>query len=295
MEDSLSQSINPRFPQSASLFRFCRDVLAMRRGTSRVMDQDVGALLEMDPADCSHWKKGKKHVRSVQAMQTLADRLQCDQFVVSAVATGVMDEVEALLEVKGHGAFAVDAALVEATCKELQRQHPDQWSRERERAVQAACVVDAVAIREMVAALHRECGVEEAPVFLPEIIGAVTTQHASFRIDQVPAGRESRPWYRFDAARQVGRLLMRAPGSPMAQGRSSLPVKLQDHLRQVEENIFALELLAPLRLVRAEIARSNAGRDIVDQLSERFWLSRAVINRRIRDAILYPASPDGLT
>ncbi len=286
MEESLFQSATSRFPQSASLFRFCRDVLAMRRGTSRIMDQDVGALLEMDPADCSHWKKGKKHIRSVAAIQTLAERLECDQSVVSAIATGIMDDVEALLEVKGHGAFELDAGLIESTCKELQRQHPDQWSRDRERAIRMACSLDAAAIQRMVAGIHRECGIEEAPVFLPEIVRAVTRENPGFQFEQIPEGRESRPWYRFEMARQLGRFLLRSAVAPMTQGRTGLPVRLQDHLRQVEENTFAMELLAPLRLVRQELARSDAGRDIIDQLAERFWLSRAVINRRVREAIL---------
>ncbi|NDE15856.1 hypothetical protein EBZ80_13085 [bacterium] len=261
-------------------------MLAIRRGTSRIMDQDVGALLEMDPADCSHWKKGKKHIRSVMAIQTLAERLQCDQSVVSAVATGQMDDTEALLEVKGHGAFELDAGLIESTCKEMQRQHPEYWSRERERAVRTACHLDAAAIQRLVAGIHRECGIEEAPVFLPEIVRVVTKENPGFQFELIPEGRESRPWYRFEMARQLGRLLLRSQAVSMTPGRSGLPVRLQDHLRQVEENTFAMELLAPLRLVRQELARSDAGRDIIDQLAERFWLSRAVMNRRVRGAIV---------
>lgn len=250
------------------------------------MDQEVGALLDLDPADCSHWKKGRKHIRSVQAMEALAAKLQCDQSVVSAVATGLMDDVEGTLEVRGHGAFEVDAGLVESICKELQRLHPDQWSRERERAMHAACVVDSVAIDTMVAAIHEQCGIHEAPVFMNELAVAVTRVDPGFRFDNIPEGRESRPWFRFEMARQLGRAFMRASGKfPSPPGRSGLPSRLQDHLRQVEENIFAMELLAPLRLIRAEIARADMSRDIIDQLSATFWLSRAVINRRIKEAI----------
>ena len=52
-----------RYPHSATLFRFCKEALEIRYdGNVKVIDQDVGAILGYDPADCSHWKKGKKNI-----------------------------------------------------------------------------------------------------------------------------------------------------------------------------------------------------------------------------------------
>ena len=51
-----------KYPHSANLFQFCRKVLDHKFGGIRVIDQDVGQILGFDPADCSHWKKGKKNI-----------------------------------------------------------------------------------------------------------------------------------------------------------------------------------------------------------------------------------------
>ena len=61
-----------KYPNSANLFQFCRKVLDHKFGGIRVIDQDVGQILGFDPADCSHWKKGKKNIRSIQAMKSIA-------------------------------------------------------------------------------------------------------------------------------------------------------------------------------------------------------------------------------
>ena len=115
-----------RFPESAALFQFCRAVLGIRRGSARIMDQDVGGLLDLDPADCSHWKNGKKQIHSVRALQSIASQLQCDDALVAAVATGLVDDVEAVFEARGYGAFAMDPAVLENTFSEMRRTHAGQ-------------------------------------------------------------------------------------------------------------------------------------------------------------------------
>ena len=49
-----------RYPNSVSLFLFCRHVLDHKFGGIRVIDQDIGQILGFDPADCSHWKRAKR-------------------------------------------------------------------------------------------------------------------------------------------------------------------------------------------------------------------------------------------
>jgi hypothetical protein len=58
-----------KFPSSVQLFKFCQKVLMHQRGT-KVRDQEVGAILNFNPSDCSHWKRGEKNVRSVFALAT---------------------------------------------------------------------------------------------------------------------------------------------------------------------------------------------------------------------------------
>lgn len=288
-----------RFPESASLFQFCREVLQVRRSLPRVLDQDIGGLLALDPADCSHWKRGRKQIRSIQAIETLAVALECDSNLVAGVATGQIDVAEAVLEVKGYGPFGIDQVFVNDTLRELQRHHPEQWSRDRERCIRDACEIDIGAIKELVKVIHERIGCCEAPVFIPELINGLSVM-PKVDLPEIPAGKESRPWFRFNAARAIGDQWLRGssvtvpatgkfPESVSIEfnidGRSSLPAPLAIHVREVELNQFALELLAPLSLVKAEVERCDTSQDLVDQLSESFWLSRSVMNRRIRDAI----------
>lgn len=273
-----------RFPESAALFQFCRAVLGIRRAGARVMDQDVGGLLDLDPADCSHWKNGKKQIHSVYALQSIASQLQCDDALVAGVATGLVDDVEAVFEARGYGAFAIEPSMLEDTFNEMRRVHASQWSREREGAISAACLIDRKAIERIVAAVHEKIGCSEAPVFLPEIARACP----GIEFKNIPAGQEYRPHYRFEMARQAGSVVLAQSTGYRPQGRSSLPHRLHEHVREVEQNLFALELLAPLSLVRAEIARAGLARDLVNHLSEVFWLPRPIMNRRIKDLISSP-------
>ena len=76
---TMKRSTEIKYPNSANLFQFCRKVLDHKFGGIRVIDQDVGQILGFDPADCSHWKKGKKNIRSIQAMKAIADHLGVDE------------------------------------------------------------------------------------------------------------------------------------------------------------------------------------------------------------------------
>ena len=82
----LKKEAELRYPHSASLFRFCRKILDHKYDGVRVIDQDIGQILGFDPADCSHWKKGKKNIRSIHAMKSIAGHLGIDEHLVADVA-----------------------------------------------------------------------------------------------------------------------------------------------------------------------------------------------------------------
>ena len=86
-----------KYPHSANLFQFCRKVLDHKFGGIRVIDQDVGQILGFDPADCSHWKKGKKNIRSIQAMKSIADHLEVDEKLIVDVASGEINASRSLI------------------------------------------------------------------------------------------------------------------------------------------------------------------------------------------------------
>ncbi|MEN9825187.1 MAG: hypothetical protein RI953_932, partial [Pseudomonadota bacterium] len=84
-----------RFPHSAVLFKFCLRVLETRRTDSKVHDQDVGNILDYNPSDTSHWKRGKKAVRSIFALEALSRELDVDVELIEDVASGALDFDEA--------------------------------------------------------------------------------------------------------------------------------------------------------------------------------------------------------
>ncbi|MBX9839356.1 MAG: hypothetical protein K2X69_13705 [Silvanigrellaceae bacterium] len=84
-----------RFPQSVQLFRFCFRVLELRQPNDKVHDQDLGSILNYNPSDTSHWKRGKKAIRNVQSLENLAKALDVDLEIIQDLADGLVDLDEA--------------------------------------------------------------------------------------------------------------------------------------------------------------------------------------------------------
>ena len=97
---------NNRFPHSAELFKFCKEVLNIRKNSSeKITDQDVGALLGFDPADCTHWKYGRKNIKSIQNLNQLANSLEIDPRNLIDISLGKNVLLDALIEYQGYGEF----------------------------------------------------------------------------------------------------------------------------------------------------------------------------------------------
>ena len=113
-----------RYPHSATLFRFCKQALELRyEGNVKVIDQDVGAILGYDPADCSHWKKGKKNIRALSTLRSIADHLSVDERLLIDIASGRMGLEEALFEYRGYGSFMLQGKSLDSLKKEFFRNH----------------------------------------------------------------------------------------------------------------------------------------------------------------------------
>jgi len=93
-----------KFPNSVQLFKFCQKVLMHQRG-AKVRDQEIGNILEFNPSDCSHWKRGEKNVKSVFALAKLAETLQVEAALVHDVASGNSNLDEAYFEFQETKAF----------------------------------------------------------------------------------------------------------------------------------------------------------------------------------------------
>src|SRR5690606_14899741 len=135
-----------------------RRVLDHKYGGIRVIDQDVGQILGFDPADCSHWKKGKKNIRSIQAMKNIAQHLGVDEKLVVDVAAGDVSDLEAYWEYTGYGYFDVDGKVLESAKKEYYRKNAGVWSKDKEQAFKNYFSADIDTINRKVKEIHEKVG-----------------------------------------------------------------------------------------------------------------------------------------
>lgn len=294
-----------KYPHSASLFQFCRRVLDHKFGGIRVIDQDVGQILGFDPADCSHWKKGKKNIRSIQAMKSIAEHLGVDEKLVVDVASGDLDDTEAFYEYSGYGAFSIDGKIFEAAKKDFYRRNAASWTKDKENEFKEYFSANEAAIDRVVAEIHARINFLEAPLYLPEIVAAynelnlvavdpsdasskagetmsplsVKRQGATTAISYL-AGSEMRPYMRYRIAKAMASHFLVGP-----EFKRDADTEFGQHLTDVQSNLFAAKILAPGGLIRKEMTQINVAKDVVAQLAEIFWVSKTFMNRRLKDIL----------
>ena len=145
-----------RFPQSAVLFKFCLKVLEARKPGTKVHDQDVGNILEYNPSDTSHWKRGKKAVRSIFALEALSRELDVDVELIENVASGAVDFDEAWF----------DFTEAEEESKVSKEHDGVLFSRERrDRQVLLEKIADSLAAK---------AGIQTVPVYVPELMASLS-------------------------------------------------------------------------------------------------------------------------
>ncbi len=291
-----------KYPYSANLFQFCRKVLDHKFGGIRVIDQDVGQILGFDPADCSHWKKGKKNIRSIQAMKSIAQHLGVDEKLVVDVASGEITDWEAFQEYTGYGEFVIDPKLFEAAKKDFYRKHANTWTIEKEQDFKCQFNLNEQQIDAIVQEIHETIKFNEAPLYLPEVIGAfpeiamrpyeegeaasspevrISNDEDRRFIVEYPMDVKMRPYIRYQIAKAMSHYFFSKAGI-------SLPDDLGDHGKhviEVQSNLFAAKLLTPANLLKKELANVNVAKDIVSQLAEIFWVSKTFMNGRLKEIL----------
>ncbi len=291
-----------KYPHSANLFQFCRKVLDHKFGGIRVIDQDVGQILGFDPADCSHWKKGKKNIRSIQAMKSIAKHLGVDERLIVDVASGEMTEWEAFFEYTGYGEFTPDPKVIELAKKDFYRRNASTWSREKEADFKRQFEINEPDINRLVIKIHEAISFHEAPLYLPEIVAAFpdlamrsmdaniekpetpinVLEDANGKITiEYPVDVKMRPFIRYRIARAMARYFLKKEGISISSDQGDHATYIND----IQANIFAAKLLTPAPLVRKELANLDASKDIVTQLADVFWMSKTYMNGRVKEIL----------
>ncbi len=285
-----------RYPNAAVLFKFCKEALEMRyEGNVKVIDQDVGAILGYDPADCSHWKKGKKNIRALATIRTIAEHLNVDDRLLIDITAGRVGYEEAVFEYKGYGAFALAGKHLENLKKEYFRNPAKYESESSGLTFEDLFDTNRPAVAEMVAKVLEKANIQEAPIYLPEIAKAYpcfVLEHnseleTSHQVVKSTDGlvttfkyktAESRPFMRYLMAKEFFKSLILSK-NPVAEKFAKSP----DEILDIQANMFVSMLLLPKNLLKHEVERIDSSFDIINQLAETFWVSKALMNQRLKD------------
>lgn len=297
----MKKTVENLYPHSATLFRFCKEALEIHYdGNVKVIDQDVGAILGYDPADCSHWKKGKKNIRALATLRSIADHLRIDERLLVSIASGKVDLQEAVFEYRGYGNFSLRERPLESLKKEYFK-NPAKWQTTSSgvRSFEDLFDVNRSAVAEMARQVLSLGKFEEAPIFVQEIFSlfpninlcADQTLAMPIQIDNndLPTrtctiryrDEEMRPYVRFLLVKELFKFLCSSEHS-LATNFVSETLTPQEVI-DVRSNIFAGLLLIPDHLLRRDVNNLDSSLDVVNQLTDMFWVSKALMNNRLRD------------
>ena len=286
------------YPHSATLFRFCKEALEIHyNGNVKVIDQDVGAILGYDPADCSHWKKGKKNIRALSTLRSLAEHLRVDEHLLVSIAAGKLSLQEAVFEFKGYGDFNLRERSLENLKKEFFK-NPSRWQSEGNvRTFEEVFNVDRRAVADIAKQVLQLGQFHESPIYVPEIftlfpsidLVMVTDLDEPFVVSRNGEGQamsctiryreaDMKPYVRFLLVKELFKFLC-VSQHPITAGLKSAPQEVLN----VQSNIFAGIILIPDYLLRQEVDNLDSTLDLVSQLTGTFWVSKALMNNRLRD------------
>ncbi|MFZ9520266.1 MAG: ImmA/IrrE family metallo-endopeptidase [Silvanigrellaceae bacterium] len=283
-----------RYPQSAELFKFCKEALNIKHAYEvKVIDQHVGAILGFDPADCSHWKKGKKNIKSLETVKAIAQHLDVSERNILDIIAGRSDVEEALHEYRGYGNSALSSKQID----DLKREYFKNTSKYQS-ALGVQGFEELIDLKREATVAYAEelllrARVDSLPVMVPEIFEVLdgslklvegTLQQANaLQVENINGATtltyragDMKPFLRFLIAREIGRHVL--------IGSHSLP-ELQP-LIDIRLNIFASALLMPSALIKTALRHSDPSCDLVEQLSVLFWVPRSVVSARLKDFIV---------
>ncbi len=283
-----------RYPNSATLFRFCKEALEIRyEGNVKVIDQDVGALLGYDPADCSHWKKGKKNIRSLSTFKSIAEYLHLDETILIDIVAGKIDLEEAVFEYKGYGNFSAKGSSFDSLRKDFFKS-PERWQKDgRTQSFEEIFQLHKKEISKTVERILQKMSNPETLTALPDLLSSFTnltfivdpklakpiqvTQEGTSTVLSVQS-LSMRPYVRFLAAKALFDFLC-AQRDPIL----SAELGATEELREVQANIFAGMLLVPHSMLKKEVTQLNCATDFIPQLAQRFGVSKALMTQQFRE------------
>jgi len=264
-----------KFPNSVQLFKFCQKVMMHQKG-GKVRDQEVGAILNFNPSDCSHWKRGEKNVRSVFALAKLANTLGIEIGLIHDVSSGVVNLEEAFFEyLESRNFKSIFADVSDRNSEEIARVRDSVFS--------------------FVATIQKECDFTTPPLYLPEVMGAfsfVSTQPVDMldklsRILRVKAGRYCIQFKKGDLKPQTRMSMVKDLARIVFEGERGRFPELGENkgLVDYEETLFTANLLVPKDMLIAEMSKLDSRRNMVSELATLFWAPKSLIGFQLQELL----------
>ena len=287
-----------KYPHSATLFRFCKRALEMRyAGNVKVIDQDVGSILGYDPADCSHWKKGKKNIKTLSILKSIAEHLSIDERLLIGITTGDIRLDEALFEYQGYGDFSFSDSNLESLKKDYFKS-PDKWPQGwtgEGKSFEEIFKINRLSLSELAENILEQVRPLSLPVSLKEVFGLFDTvklvhledeaevhKIESFQSDDKKRGMafhipKSEPSFmKFLAVKELYKHLCSTRNSAVKE-HSDFPLEVLE----IESNIFAGLVLVPEKELKESMSELDISQDLNKQLASRFGVSLALMNKRL--------------
>lgn len=272
----------PRFPESACLFRFCCEALQAQRG-ARIHDQDVGNILGYNPSDTSHWKRGKKAVRNIYALEKLAATVGVSSELIQDIADGLLSFDDAWFE------FEEILDL-----RRIQSAMTAELRLERQVRLQA--------LEQAAQGILGRSRIQTVPVFLPELIELfpyikIAPGELPERIARSLRGKpgayqikhrkgDMNAHTRMAIGRELARIILLCE-----RDKLGLPPR-SEFLENAEIVAFSQALLVPKNLLRTEVQKHHVRLDLVGTLAEAFWVPRSAIRSRLKDLFIENLTKD---
>lgn len=266
-----------KFPHSVQLFKFCQKVLSERKN-GKIHDQEVGEILNFNPSDCSHWKRGEKSVKSVFSLSKLSEALDVDTGLLHDLASGILTLDEAYYEYSE--AKEIKTCLLESKSHRVNREYHERTER----------------IRLFIQKLHEKADYKTPPLYLPEVfrffsyirMQPVDMIEKLSRVLRTKPGQytiqfkktELKPQTRMSIVQNFAKILLEGERHRFPE-LSGYSAEFMKH----EELAFVAEMLIPRELLQNELKKLDVRRNLILELSSIFWAPKLLVAYQLQNIL----------
>lgn len=266
-----------KFPHSVQLFKFCQKVLSERKN-KKIHDQEVGEILDFNPSDCSHWKRGEKNVKSVFSLSKLSEVLDVDTALLHDLASGILTLDEAYYEYSE--ARDIKNCLLESKSHRANREYHERIER----------------VRLFIQKLHEKAEYKTPPLYLPEVfrffpyirMQPVEMIEKLSRVLRTKPGQytiqfkktELKPQTRMSIVQNFAKILLEGERHRFPELSS-----YSSEFMKYEELAFVAEILIPKELLQNELKKLDVRRNLILELSSIFWAPKLLVAYQLQNIL----------